>query len=188
MIRSRCKGECACWPLPCIPGAGKRSPFQSRGRLPGNMVRDGLAPDEGIITKKLWALPMHRYASRALIPISAGSAVAKNIPGLDEAGAISRIERNAVAWRFCRSLPGTMMSHTSRPFPASFSRRLWLGRVRTIPMAKGASRFAQPQYIEQETRKILRGGSRSRDACSACRPFHCGAGGDDLGLNAASFP
>lgn len=64
------------------------------------MVRDGLAPDEGIaVLKKLWALPMHRYAAAPDPYILPGSAVLKNIPGLDEAEQLAAFERNAVAWR-----------------------------------------------------------------------------------------
>lgn len=42
---------------------------------------------------------MHRYAVAPDPYILPGSAVLKNIPGLDEAEQLAAFERNAVAWR-----------------------------------------------------------------------------------------
>ena len=42
---------------------------------------------------------MHRYAAAPDPYILPGSAVLKNIPGLDEAEQLAAFERNAVAWR-----------------------------------------------------------------------------------------
>lgn len=89
-----------------------------------------------------------------LIPIST---VLKNIPGLGEAEQLAVFERNAVAWRSL-SIP---TGHYDVAHLKAIHKHLfqdvygWAGEFRTIPMAKGASRFAQSQYIEQETRKIL---------------------------------
>ncbi len=113
------------------------------------MIRDGLAPDEGIaVLKKTLGIADAQVS---------GSAVLKNIPGLDEAEQLAAFERNAVAWRSL-SLP---TGHYDVAHLKAIHKHLfqdvygWAGEFRTIPMAKGASRFAQPQYIEQETRKIL---------------------------------
>lgn len=100
---------------------------------------------------------MHRYAVASDPYILSGSAVLKNIPGLDEAEQLAAFERNAVAWRSLSLPTGHYdVAHLKASHKHLFQDVYgWAGEFRTIPMAKGASRFAQPQYIEQETRKIL---------------------------------
>ncbi|MCD7983088.1 MAG: Fic family protein [Desulfovibrio sp.] len=86
-----------------------------------------------------------------------GSTTLKNIPGIRDAEQLAAFERNAVAWRSLSIPTGRYdITHLKAIHKHLFQDVYeWAGAFRTIPMAKGASRFAQPQYIEQETRKIL---------------------------------
>lgn len=80
---------------------------------------------------------MHRYAVAPDPYILPGSAVLKNIPGLDEAEQLAAFERNAVAWRSL-SLP---TGHYDVAHLKAIHKHLfqdvygWAGEFRTIPMA-----------------------------------------------------
>ena len=86
-----------------------------------------------------------------------GSDVLKNIPGITEQERLTKFERNAVAWRSV-TLP---LGNLDIEYFKTVHRHLfqdvyiWAGEFRSVPLTKGTSRFAQPQYIEQQTKRVL---------------------------------
>lgn len=99
--------------------------------------------------------PYETFADPACYP---GSKVLINLPGLRNADALEAFEVEAVGRRSLRPLPPGDFN------PAHYRalhRHLfgdvytWAGEYRTIVTSKGTSRFAQPEQIESEMRKLF---------------------------------
>lgn len=108
-----------------------------------------------------------------------GSAVLRNIPGLDTQEALDRFEAASTMQRADEPLPDGRLG--VRHYQALHRHLfqdvyLWAGRFRTVRMAKDRSAFCYPEYIAREMRalfsslkeqRFLRDLSKERFAASA---------------------
>jgi cell filamentation protein len=99
-----------------------------------------------------------KYSGSSDTDLIPGTDVLRNIPGITDQDKLVEFERNIVAWRSV-SLP---VGNFNAAHLKAVHRHLfqdvypWAGEFRQVPLAKGESRFAQPQFIEQETQRVLK--------------------------------
>ena len=85
-----------------------------------------------------------------------GTTIWKNKPGLTNPEELARFEGLVVAARMDSLPQGDFSAKHLREIHAHLFQDVyaWAGQYRDVPLAKGTSRFCQPQYIGQETDKI----------------------------------